>query len=92
VVAFALLGFGLVPLGSKTGLEHSLALLRTAAARDAALGFVSALGRARDLVVRVVMPRTPTATEALPLPSGGAAVRPVPPRLAAEPPESKPVR
>ena len=86
VVAFALLGFGLVPLGSKTGLEHSVALLRTAPARDAALGFVSALGKARDLLVRAVMPRAPApTTDALPLPSSGNGVRPVPPRLSGEP-------
>lgn len=90
MIAFALLGFGLVPLGSKTGLEHTLALFRTAPARDAADGFVSALGKARDLLVGALMPRPPETAEALPLPSAGTAVRPVPPPLAADPPKKKP--
>ena len=93
VVAFALLGFGLVPLGSKTGLEHSLALLQTAPARDAAVGFIGALGKARDLLIGALMPRAPaSATDALPIPSAGTAVRPVPPKLQADPARPKPQR
>ena len=93
VVAFALLGFGLVPLGSKTGLEHSLALIQTAPARDAAVGFVAALGKARDLLLKALMPRAPApTTDALPLPSSGSAVRAVPPRLGADPARAKPHR
>jgi hypothetical protein len=91
VIAFALLGFGLVPLGSKTGLQHTLTLLQTAPARDAASGFVAALGKARELLVQSVAPATPQpATEALPLPSTGGAVRPVPPKLRGKPDQRRP--
>ncbi len=93
VIAFAVLGFGLVPLGSKTAFEHTLALIQTAQARDAARGLVSALGKAHDLLRRAVMPRAPDPeTDALPLPSAGGAVRPVPPKLASDPPKPKPHR
>jgi hypothetical protein len=80
VVVFALLGFCFVPLGSKTALEHAIALTRTLPARDAAAGLMSALNRARGLVFRALTPDTPAET-ALPLPSSGTAVSPVPPRL-----------
>jgi hypothetical protein len=79
VVLFAVLGFGFVPLGSKTGLEHTLALSQTRPARDAAAGLVSALDRVRTLVVRAVVPDAPGSP--LPLPSSGTAVSRVLPRL-----------
>lgn len=81
---FALLGFAYVPLGSKSGLEHSVALLRTAPAREAAAGLVNALHKARELVVRTLAD-TRSDTTPLPLPSSrrGAPlpVRPLVPRL-----------
>jgi hypothetical protein len=82
VVLFALLGYGFVPLGSKTAFEHTLALLRAAPAREAAAGFLSALERGRALVVRALVPPAPEAA-ALPLPSG-AAVVPGAPRLSSD--------
>jgi hypothetical protein len=80
VVVFAVLGFCAVPLGSKTALGHVIALTRTVPARDAASGLISALNRARGLVFGALTPETPAET-ALPLPSSGTAVSPVPPRL-----------
>jgi hypothetical protein len=80
VVLFALLGFAYVPLGSRTALEHMVLVAQTAPAREAANGLVSAIGRGRDLLVRALVSRDPN-TEALPLPSAGNAVRPVPPPL-----------
>ena len=79
VALFAILGFCFVPLGSKTGLEHTLALLRTASVREAGAGVLTALGRARSLLLETLVPaRTDTAP--LPMPSGSA-VRAVPPPL-----------
>jgi hypothetical protein len=96
VIAFAVLGFGLVPLGSKTAFEHTLALIQTSQARDAARGLVSALGKAQDLLRRAVMPQAPdpapVTEDALPLPSAGGAVRPVPPKLVSDPPKPRPHR
>jgi hypothetical protein len=86
VVVFALLGFCFVPLGSKTALAHTIALTRTLPARDAGAGLVSALERARGLLFRALAPDAPAET-ALPLPSGGTPVSPVPPPLARPGPE-----
>lgn len=83
VAVFAVLGFCFVPLGQKTGFEHTLALLRTTSARDAGAGLLSAVARARALLVDVLASRDPSAPLPLPSasPSGSSGVRAVPPRL-----------
>lgn len=80
VALFAILGFCFVPLGSKTGFEHTLALLNTASAREAGSGLISAIGQARTLLIDLLAPQTRTVTP-LPLPSASAGVRAVPPPL-----------
>lgn len=84
---FAVLGFGCVPLGSKTGWEHTLALVRTAPAQDAAAGLVRAFARARARVVSVLpAPDGESGAPQLPRPNPSTApVRPVPPRLGPRP-------
>ncbi|MGC4092624.1 MAG: hypothetical protein QM756_33035 [Polyangiaceae bacterium] len=84
---FALLGFAYVPLGSKTGLEHSLALARTQPARDAAAGLVTAAARARSKLIETLYPEV-RATLPLPIPSGNV-VRPQLPRLGGSPSQSR---
>ena len=44
VIAFAALGFFVVPLGERTGFQHARAILETRAARDAMDGMSRALG------------------------------------------------
>lgn len=44
VVAFAALGFFVVPLGERTGFQHARAIVETRAARDAMDGMSRALG------------------------------------------------
>jgi hypothetical protein len=81
---FALLGFAFVPLGSKTGLEHTLAVLATPSVREAATGLITALDKAKTRVVEAFFP---AAREQLPLPlpgkgaREGKAIRPVVPTL-----------
>jgi hypothetical protein len=80
---FALLGFAYVPLGSKTGLEHSLALMRTAPAQEALAGLIGAVARARAKLVDALFP-APLDTKPLPLPGAGLhgrAVKPLLPRI-----------
>lgn len=86
VFVFALLGFCCVPLGSKTGFEHTLALLETSTMREAGAGLLSMLDRARAAIVRW-FERKPSETTPLPLPSGRSsdAVEPVPPDLPPRP-------
>ena len=80
---FALLGFAFVPLGSKTGLEHAVAVMGTPSVREAASGLVAGVERARGRLLDVFAPgRRDTAP--LPLPSStapGRSVRPVVPEL-----------
>lgn len=73
---FALLGFAYVPLGSRTGLEHSVALLRTAAAREALAGLVNAATRAKEKLTDALFPEV---RQSLPLPLPPTADRPVKP-------------
>lgn len=84
VALFALLGFAFVPLGSKTGLEHSIALVGTPTAREAAAGLLTALHKARLLVMRALTAPERAGTP-FPLPSTARdpsrGVRPVPPPL-----------
>lgn len=79
---FALLGFAFVPLGSKTGLEHTVALASTPTAREAVSGLAVTLDRAREQVMRALV-RTDVDSAPLPLPSaaGRNAVRASPPVL-----------
>jgi hypothetical protein len=83
---FALLGFAFVPLGSKTGLEHTLAVLATPSVREAANGLMIALDKAKTKLVDAFVP-TPRDPLPLPLPlpgnqrSKGHGVRPVVPTL-----------
>lgn len=79
---FALLGFAFVPLGSKTGLEHAIALAETPTAREAVTGLLGMAARARDQLLQVLAPRS-SESAPLPLPSAGAGggVRPLPPPL-----------
>lgn len=81
---FALLGFAFVPLGSKTGLEHTVAVMGTPSVREAGAGLISGVERARARLFDVFAPgRRDTAP--LPLPSStapGKSVRPVVPELA----------
>lgn len=79
---FAVLGFAFVPLGSKTGLEHALALAATPSAREAVSGLATTVGRARDLVFRSLT-GPERAGVPLPLPSSaaGGGVRPLVPEL-----------
>ncbi|MFZ5893246.1 MAG: hypothetical protein ACOY0T_19455 [Myxococcota bacterium] len=84
---FALLGFAYVPLGSKTGLEHSLALARTPAAQEAIAGLLGAVNRAKTRVFDALVPEA-RQTMPLPLPTAerGRDVKPLLPRsLTAEP-------
>jgi hypothetical protein len=69
VVVFALLGYGFVPLGSKTAFEHTVALFRTAPAAEAAAGFIATLEKGRALLARALAPDAPEPGVALPLPS-----------------------
>lgn len=73
VVVFALLGYGFVPLGSKTAFEHTVALVRTAPAHEAAAGFLATLEKGRALLARVLVSSAPD-NAALPLPSAGGVV------------------
>jgi hypothetical protein len=82
VIVFALLGYGLVPLGSKTAFEHTVALFRTAPAHEAAAGFIAALEKGRALLIRALAPNAPEGT-ALPLPSAGG-IMPGAPKLSGE--------
>jgi hypothetical protein len=80
---FALLGFAFVPLGSKTGLEHTLTVLATPSVREAANGLMIALDKAKGKLVDAFVPG---ARENLPLPlpgneRGKRGVRPVVPSL-----------
>ncbi|HWA73766.1 MAG TPA: hypothetical protein VG937_15580 [Polyangiaceae bacterium] len=81
---FALLGFAFVPLGSKTGLEHTLAVLATPSVREAASGLMIALDKAKAKLVEAFVP---SARDRLPLPipenqrATGRAVRPEVPSL-----------
>lgn len=87
---FALLGFAYVPLGSRTGLEHSVALLRTPAAREAIAGLVGGVIRAKDKISQTLFPEV---RQSLPLPlptAGGKPVKPLVPRL--EPPQRETTR
>lgn len=82
---FALLGFAFVPLGSKTGLEHTLAVLGTPSVREAANGLMIALDKAKTKLVEAFVP---SSRENLPLPlpgerGRGRNVRPVVPTLPA---------
>lgn len=78
---FALLGFAYVPLGSKTALEHSLALMRTPPAREALAGLVSAVSRAREKLAEALFPEL-RQTMPLPLPTSGTrSVKPLVPHL-----------
>ncbi len=80
---FALLGFAFVPLGSKTGLEHTCAVFHTRPAQDALAGLVNTLSRAKTQLSNLLQP-TARQLEPLPLPSAtGSAerVRPRVPRL-----------
>ena len=77
---FALLGFAYVPLGSKTGLEHSLALARTGPAQEALAGLISAVARAKAKLVDTLLPEARD-TAPLPLPGTGSRERPVKPLL-----------
>lgn len=82
---FALLGFAYVPLGSKTGLEHSVALMRTPPAREALAGLISAVTRAREKLSDALFPE---ARQSLPLPlpaPGERGVKPQIPRFEANP-------
>jgi len=83
VALFAVLGFCFVPLGSKTGFEHTLALLRTDTVQEALEGLGGAVGRARTLLVRSLLPEA-RPTRPLPIPTSSAPVRPVPPPLRAD--------
>jgi hypothetical protein len=83
VVVFALLGYAFVPLGKRTAFEHTVALLRTAPAHEAAAGFVGTLEKGRALLVRALTPTPPDEAAALPLPSG-AAVVPGAPKLSSD--------
>lgn len=80
VALFAILGFCFVPLGEKTGFEHTLALVQTVPAREAGVGLLNAVSRARALLVSLLSRPTP-GTEPLPLPSSSSGVRAVPPPL-----------
>ncbi|HET9934781.1 MAG TPA: hypothetical protein VFQ35_28950 [Polyangiaceae bacterium] len=87
---FALLGFAYVPLGSRTGLEHSVALIRTPAAREAIAGLVGGVVRAKDKLTQTLFPEV---RESLPLPlptAEGRPVKPLVPRL--EPPHHEAAR
>jgi hypothetical protein len=81
---FALLGFAFVPLGSKTGLEHTLTVLGTPSVREAANGLMIALDKAKTKLVEAFVP---SSRESLPLPlpnaerAGGRGVRPLVPSL-----------
>lgn len=81
---FALLGFAFVPLGSKTGLEHTLTVLATPSVREAANGLMIALDKAKTKLVDAFVP---SARDNLPLPlphserGKGHGVRPVVPSL-----------
>lgn len=81
---FALLGFAFVPLGSKTGLEHTLAVLATPSVREAATGLMIALDKAKAKLVDAFVPNARDRLP-LPLPEGkeatGHAIRPVVPAL-----------
>jgi hypothetical protein len=80
---FALLGFAFVPLGSKTGLEHSVAVFGTPSVREAAAGLLNGVERAKGRLLDVFVPERRD-TAPLPLPSGtapGKSVRPVVPEL-----------
>lgn len=84
VTLFAVLGFCSVPLGSKTGFQHTVALLETRPAREAASGLISAVNQVRALFTKTFLRET-LHTEPLPIPSGrstgNAPVRAIPPRL-----------
>lgn len=77
---FALLGFAYVPLGSRTGLEHTIALLRTAPARDALDGLVNAATRAKEKLADTLFPEVRQSLP-LPLPTAERPVKPLVPRL-----------
>jgi hypothetical protein len=62
VALFALLGFCLVPLGEKTALEHTGAILRTGAAVEAGRELVEAASRIRRKIFEQVE-RAPDAPE-----------------------------
>jgi hypothetical protein len=84
---FALLGFAFVPLGSKTGLEHTIAVCATPSVRDAAAGLMAAIDKAKTRLLDALAPDHGQALP-LPLPSGnrrgGHAIRPVVPALPAD--------
>lgn len=84
VTLFAVLGFCCVPLGSKTGLQHTLTLAGTRPVREATTGVLSALTHVRTLIVTTLLEEAEGA-EPLPIPSGrstgGSPVRPIPPHL-----------
>lgn len=81
---FALLGFAFVPLGSKTGLEHTLAVLATPSVREAANGLMIAIDKAKTKLVEAFLPSARD-NAPLPLPNNergkGRNVRPVVPSL-----------
>lgn len=59
LVLFAALGFCFVPLGKKTGLDHTKALLATDAAKEAGAGVAEAFVRLRQsLLSPVESPKT----------------------------------
>lgn len=67
---FALLGFCFVPLGSRTGLEHTLSFIGTPSVREAGAGLWSKVLRVRSLIAEKVLPDPPEpeAAEAEPRP------------------------
>lgn len=91
---FALLGFAFVPLGSKTGLEHTLAVLATPSVREAASGLMIAIDKAKTRLVEAFVP---SARDKLPLPlpagerANGHGVKPVVPALPANARAAPPV-
>lgn len=54
---FALLGFAFVPLGKKTGLEHTKAIFATEPAREAGRELAEAGQKLRDKMLEAAIPR-----------------------------------